>query len=88
MIRPILIEVTLFLLPFALYALFLWVTKSGVMDAKSWPLRTIGWLTIAALLLTAVSFVFLGHFVGPPPGSIYVPAHVDESGNFVPGYFK
>ena len=30
------------------------------------------------------SFVVLAHFAGAPPGSTYVPAHI-EDGKFVPG---
>jgi Family of unknown function (DUF6111) len=35
-------------------------------------------------VLMAGSFVVLAHFSGAPPGSTYVPAHVD-GGKFVPG---
>jgi hypothetical protein len=85
MIRPVLSELLLFATPFVLYAVFLWATKAGVMDAESWPLSRIAWLTMAALLLVVCSFLYFAHFSGAPPGSRYVPAHVDEQGNFVPG---
>ncbi|MFN3657294.1 MAG: DUF6111 family protein [Pseudolabrys sp.] len=85
MIRPVLTELLLFATPFVLYAVFLWATKAGVMDAESWPLSRLAWLTIAALLLVVGSFVYFAHFSGAPPGSRYVPAHIDESGKFVPG---
>ena len=45
------------------------------------------WLPIAALVLMIGSFVLLAHFGGAPPGSTYVPAHV-EDGKFVPGQTK
>ena len=51
MIRPVLTEFLLFLTPFVLYAVFLWATKSGVLDLKSWPLMRVVTLAIAALLL-------------------------------------
>ena len=41
MIRPILTEIALFLAPFAAYALFLWATRAGVLDPKSWRLATL-----------------------------------------------
>jgi hypothetical protein len=44
-------------------------------------------LVVAALLLVAGSFVWLTHFSGSPPGSAYVPAHM-ENGTFVPGETK
>ena len=87
MIRPVLTELALFLTPFALYAAFLWATRAGVMDPEAWPFTTIVWLTVAALVLMAGSFVIIAQFSGAPPGSTYVPAHV-EDGKFVPGETK
>lgn len=85
MARPLAIELLLFLTPFALYALFLWATRAGVMDPKSWPLSRIISLAIAAFCLMIGSFLYFANYTGAPPGSTYVPAHVDEKGNFVPG---
>ena len=84
MIRPVLTEVILFLAPFALYVVFLWATKAGVLDAQSWPLSRLAWLTMAALALVLGSFLYFAHFTGAPPGSTYVPAHI-ENGKFVAG---
>ena len=87
MIRPVLTEFALFLAPFAVYAVFLWATRAGVLHPESWPLPTLMWLTIAALLLMVGSFVVLAHWGGEPPGSTYVPAHI-ENGKLVPGTTK
>jgi hypothetical protein len=87
MIRPVLTEVGLFLIPFAVYALFLIATRTHVFDKTSWPLPTIGWLTGLALLLIIASFAWLAHFSGAPPGSTYIPAHL-ENGKLVPGVEK
>jgi hypothetical protein len=87
MIRPVLTEVILFLLPFVLYAVFLWATKAGVLDVGSWPLARVLTLAIIALVLVVGSFIFFAHFSGAPPGSTYVPAHI-ENGKFVPGTTK
>ena len=84
MIRPAFTEIGLFLLPFVLYAVFLWATRAGVMDPESWPLSRLAWLTIAALLLVVGSFIYFANYSGAPPGSTYVPAHI-EDGKFVPG---
>ena len=84
MIRIGFSEIGLFVAPFVLYAVFLWATKVGVMDAESWPLSRLAWLAIAALLLVVGSFIYFSHFTGAPPGSTYVPAHI-EGGKFVPG---
>jgi len=84
MIRVGITEIVLFLAPFVLYAVFLWATKAGVMDIESWPLSRLAWLTISALLLVVGSFIYFAQFSGAPPGSTYVPAHI-ENGKFVPG---
>jgi Family of unknown function (DUF6111) len=87
MIRPVLTELALFLTPFVLYAIFLWATRAGVLDPKSWTLSRIAWLLMAALVLMVGSFVVLAQWGGAPPGSTYIPAHT-EDGKFVPGETK
>lgn len=84
MIRPVLIELVLFLTPFVLYGAFLWATRAGVLDPKSWPISTLAWLSIAALGLVVGSFLIFAQFGGAPAGSTYVPAHI-ENGKLVPG---
>ena len=84
MIRPILTEFALFITPFVLYALFLWATREGVLDVNAWSMPRLMWLTATALLLVIASFVLLAEFGGAPPGSTYVPAHM-ENGRLVPG---
>ena len=88
MIRPFFTELVLFLTPFALYALFLWVTKrSGLLDRANWPMSHVAWLLIAACLLVIASFVVLANWGAVPPGSTYIPAHM-EDGKFIPGQTK
>jgi Family of unknown function (DUF6111) len=83
MIRPLATEFGLFLTPFVIYALFLLATRAGVVDADAWTLRRVAGLIIASLILMAGSFIVLAQFGGSPPGSTYVPAHI-EGGKFVP----
>jgi hypothetical protein len=87
MIRPVLTELALFLTPFVIYAIFLWGTRAGVLDPANWRLSRIAWLAIAALVLMIGSFVVLAHFSGSPPGTTYVPAHI-EDGVLVPEQIK
>ncbi len=87
MIRPALTEVGIFLIPFAVYALFLVASQSGLMARTSWPIHIIARLVLGSLLLVVVSFVLLAHFSGAPPSSTYIPAHT-ENGKFVPGVEK
>jgi hypothetical protein len=87
MIRPVLTEVGIFLIPFAVYAMFLIATRSGVLASASWPAHLIAKLVLGSLLLVVVSFVLLAHFSGASPNSTYIPAHI-EDGKFVPGVEK
>ncbi|MCA6118541.1 hypothetical protein J6524_27230 [Bradyrhizobium sp. WSM 1738] len=84
MIRPILTEIGIFLIPFAVYALFLIATRTGVLASSSWPAHLVAKLALVSLLLVAISLVMLAQFSGAPPGSTYVPAHL-ENGKLVHG---
>ncbi len=84
MIRQVVIELALFVAPFAAYVLFVWATREGVISVSTWSPTRLIWLTSAALALVIAGFVGLGQFGGAPPGSTYVPAHM-ENGRFVPG---
>jgi hypothetical protein len=84
MIRPILTEIGIFLIPFAVYAVYLVASRSQLFHRASWPLHVVGWLALGALLLTILSLVLLAHFSGAPPDSTYVPAHI-ENGRLIPG---
>jgi len=87
MIRPVLTEFGIFLIPFAVYALFLIATRSGVLAQSSWPVHLVAKLVLGSLLLVIVSFLLLAHFSGAPPNSTYLPAHI-ENGRLVPGAEK
>ena len=87
MIRPAFTEIGIFLIPFAVYALFLIATRSGVLASGSWPVRVVTRLVLGSLLLVVVSFILLAHFSGASPNSTYIPAHI-ENGKFVPGVEK
>lgn len=84
MIRPILIEIGLFAAPFVIYAILLVVTSQGALQRSAWGARRIAALGIAGFVLMLGSFVFFAQFSGAPPGSTYIPAHI-ENGKFVPG---
>ena len=84
MIRSISTELALFLTPFVLYAAFLYATSIGVLQSSSWSIPRLAALVIVSLVLVIGSFVLLAQFSGAPPGSTYVPAHI-ENGKFVPG---
>ena len=85
MIRQGITELALFIAPFAAYALFLWAARVGVVDVSAWSPPRVMWLTVVALTLVVAGFAVLAQFGGAPPGSTYVPAHM-ENGRFVPGF--
>ena len=87
MIRPVLTEIGIFLVPFGVYALFLLATRSALLAPASWPIQLVARLALGSLLLVIVSFIMLAHFSGAPPGSTYIPAHM-EDGKFIPGVEK
>ncbi|WJR80100.1 DUF6111 family protein [Bradyrhizobium sp. NP1] len=87
MIRPALTEIGIFLLPFAVYALFLIATRSGIFVQTSWPIQLVAKLALGSLFLVFLSLVMLAQFSGGAPNSAYIPAHI-ENGKFVPGVEK
>jgi len=87
MYRPVLIELALFLAPFAVYAIFLWATRAHVFEPESWPISRIVTIAIVGFALMIGSFIVLAQFGGVPKRSTYVPAHV-EDGKFVPGQYR
>jgi hypothetical protein len=84
MIRPALTEIGIFLIPFAVYALFLIATRTAVLAPASWPFQLVARLVLGSLVLVGASLILLAQFSGAPPNSTYVPAHV-ENGKLVPG---
>ena len=87
MIRPVLTELAIFLIPFVAYALFLMATRAGVFVSSSWPAHLVAKLVLGSLVLVVISFILLAEFSGAPPDSTYVPAHL-ENGKLVPGVEK
>lgn len=87
MIRPVLTEIGIFLIPFVVYAVILIARRHGIFIKTSWPVQVIGKLTFMALLLVIVSLVLLANFSGAPPGTTYTPAHM-ENGKLIRGSEK
>jgi hypothetical protein len=78
--------VLLFLVPFALYALWLVLSRRSL-GASAWPARVIGYLALAGALLIAAVLVLFVHFDTAPPGGVYVPAHM-ENGHIVESHIE
>lgn len=84
MIRPVLTEIGIFLIPFAVHALFLAATRSGLFARSSWPVTVVARLALVAIVLVISGLIGLAHFSGAAPDSTYIPAHI-ENGKLVPG---
>ena len=87
MIRPLFTEVALFLIPFAVYAAYLWATRANVREPAKWPVSRLAWLLAASLILMGSFLFLLAQFGGVPARSTYVPAHIDD-GKFEPGTIR
>jgi hypothetical protein len=87
MARTVLIQVALFLAPFAVYALVLLATKRDAREAEHWPTRTLLTLAIAGGVLVILGLIFFAHFGGFAPGGTYEPARY-EDGKLIPGRIK
>lgn len=82
MIRRILFETLLFLLPFVLYGVYWRLSKrSETAPAAAHPWSV---LFISGLVLVAASFVIWGVTEGSGRQGVYVPPHL-ENGRVVPG---
>jgi len=85
MIRRILLDIVLFLLPFFLYGIY-WraigrAASKGKTRVHPWTILTAG-----GLILVILSFVWWRLSNGETTEGIYVPPHV-EDGEVVPGQF-
>ena len=84
MIWPFATELGLFLAPFVVYAAFLLATRAGIVHPDVWNAAVHHQVCPPmSLVLVAGSFLVLAEFGPAPPGSTYVPAHI-EDGKFVP----
>ena len=63
---------------------YLWLRLKGRRET----LRGLAITLAAALGIATASLLTLAQFGGAPPGTVYVPAHLDASGTLVPGRFE
>ncbi len=87
MARLIAFNAVFFLLPFAVYALWLFGTRGTLAGSVNWPVRAIAWLAGAGAALMVAALVVFTSFTGAPPGSKYVPATMVK-GKLIPGHFE
>lgn len=85
MIRAILDEALLFLLPFAAFALYLILRRRNPFFLSHWSDQTVT-LVIAGLVIVIGALIYTGLTSDHQTGA-FRPAHV-ENGRVVPGQFK
>ncbi len=64
MARLLLIQILLFLLPFAGYAVFLVLKRENPLTGAAWRSREVIWLGVAGFLLSVVLFGLLARHAG------------------------
>ena len=84
MIRAVLEEAILFLLPFAAFAAFLILRRRNVLVVEHWSGRS-AWLAVAGLAIVLSGFLWRG--LASRPESGFQPTHM-ENGQVVPGRFR
>lgn len=87
MLRKILLDLFLLALPFLIYAAFVKLGRRAEAKGGIWAEAPWFWLFSSGLALSITAAVLFVVFDGSEPGSVYVPAVV-EDGEIVPGRFK
>jgi hypothetical protein len=85
MIRSLVEEFLLFVLPFAVFASYLVIRRRNPVDIEHWRPHVFI-LTVIGLVLAILSLVYAGVKDKPSTGA-FEPAHM-EDGRLVPGRFK
>jgi hypothetical protein len=81
------LEIALFIAPFALYAIYLVATQRDAREKEHWRLQVLTMLACGGRALVFACLILFAHFGGAPPGGTYTPAHM-ENGKLVPGEIK
>jgi hypothetical protein len=87
MARVIGVEVLLFLLPFAFYALWLTAQRRAIAAGEHWRAAVVSWISLAGLAAMGAGLLALGIEHGHDGGKAYTPTHL-ENGKLVPGGFR
>lgn len=82
MTRVLIEELLLFLLPFALFAIWLLIRRKSPLNRAHWD-GQVSWIVLVGLLL-ALGTLLVTAFIAPRGSGAYVPARM-ENGQFIPG---
>ena len=84
MTRVFAFNIFFFLLPFVVYAAYLWATRGSFRNISQWQMRTVAWLALGGSLLLLGSLVYFTQFQLVGGDSSYRPARFID-GEIVPG---
>lgn len=84
--RALVMETGLFLLPFALYGMLIYARRRTLV-LEDWTPQALGLIGLAGLVLVVLGLLVFERGRGAAPGSVYIPAHI-EDGVLQPGRFK
>lgn len=87
MARIVLLNIFMFLLPFLVYAAYLYLVRDDDAETDYWREAPIKWLFVIGLVLVVVGLMSLISFSGGGPEGTYEPPTV-EDGEIVPGRIK
>ena len=83
MLRIIAIQALFFLLPFMIYAFWLYFTRRLVNAPENWKPQLF-WLAASGFAVTIAAFVVMAAFSGAPTTGVYTPPEIRD-GVLVPG---
>jgi hypothetical protein len=85
MLRSVIEEILLFVLPFCIFASYLIVRRRNPFDVEHWS-GHVFWLSVVGLVFSIGLVAYTG-WIAPRNQGIYEPPHM-ENGRLVPGRFK
>jgi hypothetical protein len=86
MLRVFLTQVLLFVLPFCLYAVWLWASKRSN-HPERWSKGPVAWLTLSGVALAILGFIAMATFEADSEGRDFRPSEMRD-GVFVPGRYE
>jgi len=89
MIRVVVENVLLFLLPAAAYVAYMLLMRSNTSAGTVINDAPLVWLFLIGALLVAATLIYYASITpGGKPGQVYIPPHVGKDGRIEPGQLK
>jgi len=83
--RLVIFNAIFFLVPFAIYAVWLIATRGSANNPLYWPMKTVGFLALGGgVVMIGALLVFL-QVSRAPTDANYRPAMIGEDGKIIPG---